>query len=93
MKMYELLDSPEKWTQGTASRNKDGTPCSTDPVCWCLIGASDQCYNYDQAFEVRQKIRQELMQQEPGFITIANWNDDRHRTFEQIQSLLRKLDI
>ncbi len=93
MKMHELLDSPEKWTQGAWGRNKDGIPSSIDPVCWCLIGASDQCYNYYESMEARQKIRQELQKRDLDYTSIANWNDDPKRTFEEVQQLLKKLDI
>ena len=92
MKMYELLDSPEKWTQETASRNKDGTPSSTDPVCWCLLGACDYCYPGIQSINIRYKITERL-RSEPHYISIAIWNDDPERTFEEVQQLLKELDI
>lgn len=48
MKIYELLDSPEKWTKGYFARNKTGDPTEShdnDACCWCLIGAAMKCYN------------------------------------------------
>lgn len=47
MKIYELLDSPEKWTKKYYARDKAGystNSCDNYACCWCLVGAAMKCY-------------------------------------------------
>ena len=47
MKVSELLDSPEKWTQQAGARDRHEAAASYDSVRavkWCLSGALCKCY-------------------------------------------------
>lgn len=87
MKIKELLSGPEKWTQHTYARDKNGRDCSQwsqEAVCWCLYGAVDKCY--ENIIEIDNKIREKV-------ISIVDWNDDPNRTFEEVKALVEELDI
>lgn len=98
MKAYELLDKPEKWTQGTSARNHrhlSVDPNSPSAVCFCLLGAIDRCYpNYKERIEVEDKIRERLAHiQNVKEVFISEWNDNYQRTFEEVHNLLKTLDV
>lgn len=93
MKAYEVIDSPEKWTQGyyaTDANGKQTTSLSNDAICWCAIGALMKAYaddkdgNYALAFrKLNGAIRYDII----------NWNDAPGRTWEEVHGLLKELDI
>lgn len=88
MKIWELLDSPEKWTTKTCARDKNGKQVSSNDssaVSWCLLGAVDKCYSEEHRGVVR-KIRNKL-----GINLIGEWNDEQ--TFENVLKLAKELDI
>jgi hypothetical protein len=102
MKAWELLDSPEKWTQGTSARNVFGQPVpSTDPsaVCWCASGAIGCCYptayQPSGTFPIHARLANYLAKQpyRPESGTISLWNDDPRRTYEEVVAVLKELDI
>jgi hypothetical protein len=90
MKAYELLDSPEKWTQGAMARNADGDVVAvTSPkaVRWCLAGAikrsngtEDWEKAYDAFFETNKRRG-------------ISWNDAPERTFEEVRAALIEADV
>lgn len=95
MKIHELLDSPEKWTQGTYARDSSG--CSAPIHCpravsWYLMGAAHRCYPEVKVLEVKVRLRDELRRR-TGDGTVVNWNDDENRTFDEVRNLLLKLDV
>ncbi len=91
MKVQELLDKPEKWTQNAYARDEIRRSVHyEDPfaVCFCLIGAVRKCYPIILEREaIEAEIDSELKCW--GF----NWNDAPERTFEDIKNLVEKLDI
>ncbi len=91
MKVYELLDSPEKWTQGAFARTADGDEkdhTDKDAVSFCLLGAIRKCYpSLYQRVDVLAKVRTIL----PDGMTI--WNDADNRTHAEVLNLARTLDI
>lgn len=97
MKAYELLSSPEKWTQNVSSRDITGrhvTIHHENAVCFCMWGAIRKCYDTDDNNRINSTIITDLVRQElklTSLLEIFGWND-RH-SFEEVQNLLIKLDI
>ena len=91
MKMYELLSTPDKWTQHTTARNTDGIVCNAwDPeaASWCLAGAAEACYpEREKGDSVFGRIAQACGEH------IVDWNDNKARTYQEVIELCRKLDI
>lgn len=94
IKVRQLLDSPMKWTKHYRARDVDGkevTPRSEEAVKWCLLGAVNACYYFEDVSEVNQKIRERLgldINQ-----SIASWNDSYTRLFSEVKNLVNELDI
>jgi hypothetical protein len=91
MKVYELLDKPEKWTKRAYARDVRGNSCSIHKgECWCLMGALDYCYpsadDYENAYI---KIRDRLQ----DYFSLPAFNDNESTTYEDVISLVRELDI
>lgn len=107
MKVHELLDNESKWAKGSYAFNAEGRYCYewADEACkWCLLGAIHRCYpciNMEIPEEERELSEQErvigLLEQElrnMGISTgIANYNDAPDTTFEQVKTLVTKLNI
>lgn len=101
MKAYELIDKPEKWTKGTYERDIDGNPYYSGsykgPVCYCLLGALRNAY--PEAYKedsiewdvIKGNIYKKL--ELSNGETIADWNDAPERTWSEVYSLLKELDI
>jgi hypothetical protein len=88
MKIHELLSDETKWTQNVHARDKDGHPLwSSHPqaVCWCLMGAVDKCYPGTN--RVGELIVSKIK------MPIDEWNDLLERTYEDVYSLVKNLDI
>lgn len=89
MKAYELLDSPERWTQFVPARNSAGEVVKAkapDAVCWCIMGAIVRCYpkgKRNMFEDFCNKVRCDLSQ----------WNDRPERTWEEVYNLLKEYDI
>lgn len=91
MKIYELLDKPEKWCQHHLAEDRHGRRVfpNTSAACkWCLLGAAIICYpNDDEHSVVWGKIAD---------ATGANgvtWNDENGRTYADVAALCKKLDV
>ena len=91
MKAYELLDKPEKWTQGAFGEdeagNAVGSRCPT-AVCWCMAGAINRCYG-TECDEFHDKVKAKL----GGLISVVTWNDAPSRTWQEVHAILKELDI
>lgn len=99
MKIKELLDTPDKWTQGTCARDTDGDATyseSPTAVCFCLLGAINKCYPIDEDnganYEVKDKVKAKVIELS-GYSSIANWNDVLERKFSDVKKLVEELDI
>lgn len=93
MKAYELLDSPEKWIQNLAACAADGTSCDSDePVAarWCLFGAINRCYQAEALVEYNERWTRLRDRLGCGPIT---WNDTPGRTYDEVITVLKELDI
>lgn len=108
MKIYELLEKPESWTQGVSARDKNGKYTATsskDAVCWCLAGAIMRCYG--RQFPEEMSTPEAEIAARVGAIdekirlfvtrTVAKdyvtWNDEPHRKHQDVLNLVRNLDI
>lgn len=93
MKAHELLDSPEKWIKGKNAINSMGemvSSISDNAKCFCIIGAIAHCYLI-QNFDIYKDNISKVMFRLP--VEIATWNDAPERTYEEVHSLLKELDI
>jgi hypothetical protein len=96
MKAYELLDSPEKWTQGSHARSASGDERGAndaDACRWCIAGAFRKCYSDDfglytpEGLAAIKRVRGLVLEND-----LVSWNDDPNRTFEQVREALIKAD-
>ena len=94
MKIYELLDTPNKWTQGAYQRDSQGRICNAQaggrgkPVAWCLVGAFQECYKEPST---QLDFFTQLNSACGGCVTV--WNDAQGRTYQEVIDLCRQLDI
>ncbi len=89
MKVKELLDSPEKWTQRANARDSHNLPVNPEcdhAACWCLIGAIIRCYPLGSSDVVRRVDRN-------VGCYVNNWNDAPERTFDDVKQLVEELNI
>ena len=92
-----ILNAPEKWTQGEYARDKDGDPIDHhDPqaTCWCLDGAFhkamriNQCdYGSSPAVLTRHALRHSLNNPERTYV---EYNDHPNTTYNGIIALLNR---
>lgn len=95
MKIVELLDSPEKWTQNATARTVDGFCVMYDAataVRFCIIGAMYRCYEYPHRYTVNKKI-DACLQQRGITVGIVHWQNAPERTFEEITEILKEADV
>lgn len=104
MKAFELLDSKEKWLQRQYARDAEGGlvhSTSSKAACFCTIGAVNRAYlgddtgwndgRYDTRCDAMYKLSNHI---ETNFhCGVAAWNDAKERTYEEVVSLLKELDI
>ena len=93
MKIQELLSDETKWTQGADVRDKLNDPLGSidDPeACkFCLFGAIYKCYSETKSLTIIiDRVRTRL-----NDYGISTWNDHPDRTFQDIQKLIKDLDI
>lgn len=95
MKAYELIDSPEKWSQRVSYRDANGKYCDRlDAVSFCAIGAIYSAYISEPIGvlnAVEDKIREHLRSH--GWSFISKWNDDPERTWKEVFDTFKELDI
>lgn len=94
MKVYELLNSPNKWIQKDFAHDSNENnvwPSNKDAVCWCLDGALRKCYlNESQYWDMVNIITNYLnIDYSPAAIHL--WNDAA--TYEDVINLCKELDI
>ena len=81
----ELIDTPEKWTQGALGRNAEGNSAWDDKgnvVARCATGAVlDACrgdWLPSEVMEIRTNLLRSIIHHETSaisYITVACWND------------------
>lgn len=90
---YELLASPENWTQENLARDAYGIPIAPESsaACeWCLFGAMARSWK-DEGFQYPYQLSSFLSQEylSPRIHTgVAAWNDHRNRTHDEVVNLL-----
>lgn len=88
----EIFADPARWTQGAMARRADRRLCSRfshEAVCFCLAGAINQIYGMETGrMGVYAKVGEALVG--TGMIP---WNDHPERKFEEVQALVKKLNI
>jgi hypothetical protein len=90
-KAYQLIDAPEKWTQGTFARDEHGESCvayGPSAVQWCVLGALQRVY--DQDLDRRHQAYRCLMH---AVTDPSLWNDDPKQTWQEVRDKLKELDI
>lgn len=92
MKAWELLSSPERWTQHVTARDSNDVICLEDDgkACsWCIIGALRKCYqSLDRELSVWRDITVAIGNQD-----VADWNDAPERTHAEVLEILKRLDV
>lgn len=94
MKIYEFLDSPDKWCGGAMARNARGEPCnmnSSEACKWCLIGALNVCYKGVTRNKLGRKLDLEVKKRGRGPDTAVEFNDCCG--YDAVIALVRELDI
>ena len=97
MKAWELLDSPEKWTQEAFARDELGYPMvpssisHREPRSFCVAGAILCCYGELAGWAKVDRLSMQLTVLQGLSATV--WNDLDTTTWKDVHALLRKLDI
>lgn len=94
MKIYEFLDSPDKWCGGAMARNSRGEPCnmnSSEACKWCLIGALNVCYKGATRNKLGTKLDIAARKRRPGVGSAVEFND--RFGYDAVIDLARELDI
>lgn len=89
MRVHELLDKPEKWSQGSFARNSDGLAVQVSDskaTCWCVTGAVLLCYAEEYDVNIC-KLQNRLD------TAVMIWNDAPERTFEEVRAVCLELNI
>jgi hypothetical protein len=90
MKAWELLATPDKWTQGVGARDARGrevSPSSKKAKCWCIYGAINKCYGNDGFSLMALRIERLI----PTYV--STWNDNPKRTHAEVIEVLKKADV
>lgn len=95
MKVHELLNAENRWTQRQLARTGSGVKVhysSPDASCWCLMGAVCKCYPVDSERRRVMDLIDEctLKRFDVGFVT---WNDDPQTTYADVFKLVKELNI
>ncbi len=88
LKVQELLNK-DNWIRGTNARDKYNNSInarSLEACKWCLWGAVIRCYE-KSTFTITEKIEKKVGN------TITGWNDDVFRIYEDVEDLIKELDI
>lgn len=92
MKIYELLDTPEKWLKGYFAKNKDGEfvkPLDEEAVQFCIVGAVIKCYGTEGKYsEVINSIKNKL-----NLSCLITYNDKSSTSYEDIIKVAKELDV
>lgn len=98
--LQEVFVSPDRWTKQAFYRDKDGktldysSPTSRvkNATSCCILGAIDIVYP-DNSDSIISKLSENLKMKAFVHAGITEWNDHPSRTFEEIQEIVKELDI
>jgi hypothetical protein len=108
MKAWEILSNKDKWIKGCNARDKNGKVVAiTDPdaTCWCVVGAIFKSYEDNSSLpyknnvwiNILDRIEDKSLDQSNKFNhmhrRLMTWNDAPERTYEEVYSVLKELDI
>lgn len=94
MTLQELFSDPKRWTQWEFASGDGEGMCWLDPndpkaVKWCLIGGVHKCYKDGRK---RNGIFKRILKK-TGVRHATDWNDKPERTIEDVQKLVKELNI
>lgn len=98
MKAYELIDSPEKWLQHFLWKDANGIEIwdgkNDTAVSFCAVGAICTAYRGTTAGQ-DAKMLNKLQAYIPKKYkrSIAKWNNAPERTWNEVYTALKELDI
>jgi hypothetical protein len=93
-KAWQLLDAPEKWTQGAMARSNEGHPVAAKSVnaCrWCLLGAMIVVWKRRAPANADYGLHSAIADR--GYKGVEDFNDAPGRTWQEVYALLKDLDI
>lgn len=103
MKIRDFFDTSDKWTKGAYARNIFGEevkPEDPEAVSWNLSGAICLNYFFNIPTELKtEKFKSELANKMHSIIDIIGtpevwkWESEPERTFEEVKSVIEKVDI
>ena len=96
MKIWQLLDSPDKWTQGAVARdsqNKSVNWHSATAYKWCVIGAISKCYGQGEEHQQTYEKIQDYLASKGNYWMLVLWNDARETTWQEIHDTCKELDV
>ncbi len=88
MKVQELLTT-DNWIQTCLAADKGFNsinPDNPEACYWCLLGAVYKCYINDFKY-IRSRLHDKIGS------SIIVWNDDPRRIWEEVEALIKELDI
>ena len=89
-KIREVI-TQEGWTKGCMARDDSGFPVSMlaqEAVSFCLMAWVWKCYGTEESHEIIRKIKEFT-----GGYGVTWWNDHAKVTFDDVKSIVEKLDI
>lgn len=93
--LRDLLSDPTHWTQRVEAKNSLGLqvlPNDPNATCWCLLGGIYKSLPHGR-FHAIELLALAIDPESTDFDdTIAEWNDDPHRTHTQVLSLIDKVN-
>ncbi len=100
-KVAQILNSPERWTQGAFARSsiRKAPNDVFDPRAeqFSLTGAINRVYLNGHVKVlpslIKSQVREYLKEHYGHQFTIEEWNDQPNRSFEDIQSVIQALDL
>lgn len=92
--LQELFADPARWTQLANSKTSEGQTCyvhSPQANCFCLAGGVMRVYpEVTDLMRVFKLLSTEIAKDTCGIIC---WNDIPERTAQEVQALVKKLNI
>lgn len=99
--VVELFEGhPERWTQGTFSKDAAGNIThisSPHTMCWCLTGAIWFVYDNlefgNAVSRTTEAIKKLHHYHQDTIISLASWQDQPERTFEEVFAVAKEAKI
>lgn len=103
MKVHEWL-TEEKWTKGAMARDVDGgvaAAVAERAVCWCATGAILKTYGPGRLYTIRNypaetmrlRLQRHVFKKYERSKGLIEWNDAPERTFDEVLTAFKELDM